>query len=182
MTAPEIRFQQFLDYAKSRSATPARDVMIVSIARQRLWHFEDGVLRRTRTVSTSLRPPSCIENSLGTPTGLHEVCERIGDGVAVGGVFKARVHDGRIYVDCPEHDEGRHLITTRILRLRGLEPGHNAGGDCDTYKRFVYIHGTNREDTLGHPASHGCVLLANTEMLDLFEAIPVGSQLWITLD
>lgn len=73
----------------------------------------------------------------------------------------------------------RNLITTRILRLRGLETGYNAGQGCDSYERYVYIHGTNHEDRIGEPFSGGCVELRNAEMLELFDAVREGDLVWI---
>jgi lipoprotein-anchoring transpeptidase ErfK/SrfK len=69
-------------------------------------------------------------------------------------------------------------ITTRILRLDGLESGVNRGGDVDTLSRFVYLHGTNHEDNLGKPASKGCVRVGNRDMIDLFDRTK-GSTTWL---
>ena len=63
-------------------------------------------------------------------------------------------------------------ITSRILRLQGEEDGRNRGGNVDTYSRFVYIHGTNQEEKLGSPNSHGCILLGNADVVALFDALP----------
>jgi lipoprotein-anchoring transpeptidase ErfK/SrfK len=79
----------------------------------------------------------------------------------------------------PEADTHPNLITSRILWLRGLEPGVNAGGDIDTYSRYVYIHGTNHEDRLGTPQSAGCVLMANLDIIGLHEEVRIGDIVWI---
>ena len=70
----------------------------------------------------------------------------------------------------------------RIMRLRGLEEGVNAGGNKDTYNRFVYIHGTNQEDKIGTPNSHGCVLLKNADVAEVFDVVKDGSIVLISAE
>ena len=120
-----------------------------------------------------------MENSLGTPNGLHEIVDLIGEGEPRGTVFRGRVSTGKLYWEESEEEQQKNLITTRILRLRGLEDGINSGPGVDTYDRYVYIHGTNHEDQLGHPASAGCVLLSNRDMEELFNAVDLGSKVMI---
>ena len=72
-------------------------------------------------MSSSRRPQSCKENSLGTPWGLHEICEKIGGGEEMGMVFEGRKPIGLKYSECDEEKRSKNLITTRILRLRGLQ-------------------------------------------------------------
>ncbi len=134
---------------------------------------------RSYVVSTSLRPPSNIRNSLGTPRGLHHIDERIGAGALPGTVFKGRVNLGRHYQELSDEENAPNLITTRILWLRGLEPGINAGGEVDTHDRYVYIHGTNHEDHLGRPASAGCIEMSNREIIELFDEVRSGDLVWI---
>jgi lipoprotein-anchoring transpeptidase ErfK/SrfK len=92
-------------------------------------------------------------------------------------VFKSRVPTGRHFSEA-EEVEG-NLVTSRILWLRGLEPGVNHGGDVDTYSRYVYIHGTQREDRIGEPMSSGCVLMRNRDIIELFEEVRAGDLVWI---
>ena len=154
-------------------------VLIVSIARQEMdvYHFEEHV--ETLPISTSKKPPSCIENSFGTPWGLHEICEKIGDHEPSGMVFKGRKAIGACFQELSKEENGKNLITSRILRLSGLEPGLNQGGNCDTYNRYVYIHGTNQEDKIGSPASAGCVQMYNADIIRLFPILPEKTMLWI---
>jgi hypothetical protein len=141
--------------------------------------FEDCALRQSYVVSTSLRPPSNVKDSLGTPRGLHHIAEKVGAGAPPGTVFKGRVNLGKHFLELDEEHAARNLITTRILWLRGLEAGINAGGDVDTYNRYIYIHGTNREDRLGSPASSGCIQMNNLEIAGLFEMVRTGDHVWI---
>ena len=144
-----------------------------------LQFFQHGNLVKSYVVSTSKRPPSNVKHSLGTPCGLHEIAERIGGGQPSGMVFKARVSTGQHYSEISDVATNENLITSRILWLRGLEPGMNAGGDVDTHSRYIYIHGTNQEARLGEPLSAGCVLMRNLDIIELYEQVRVGDLVLI---
>lgn len=135
---------------------------------------------RYYVVSTSKRPPSNVAESLGTPRGLHEIAERIGGGQPPGMVFKARVPTGRHFREVmdPAHPD-QNLITSRILWLRGLEPGVNRGGNVDSHARYIYIHGTQAEDRIGQPLSSGCVLMRNDDIVALYEEVRAGDHVFI---
>ena len=161
---------------------PADDCLVVSVVQQTLDHFRRGRHLRTYRVSTARAGTGCVADSLRTPTGLHRVAERIGAGAPAGMVFKARLATGTLAADWPTPED--NLITTRILRLDGAEPGHNRGHDAegrvvDTHARFVYIHGTNQRGGLGRPNSHGCVLLSDEDVTELFDAVPSGAWVYI---
>jgi len=94
-------------------------------------------------------------------------------------VFKARAPTGRHFSEFPGESDQLNLITSRILWLRGLEPGVNLGGDVDTHGRYIYIHGTQREETIGEPMSAGCVLMRNLDIIELFEEVRAGDLVWI---
>jgi len=153
--------------------------LIVRISTHTLQFYRKGELVRAYTISTSRRPPSNIKGSLGTPRGLHEIAERIGAGHAPGMVFKSRIPTGQHYTEIPGWENESNLITTRILWLRGLEPGVNRGGDVDTYDRYVYVHGTNHEQRIGEPLSSGCVLMRNLDIIELYEDVRAGDQVLI---
>ena len=70
------------------------------------------------------------------------------------------------------------VITSRILRLKGLEPSINSGGDVDSYLRYIYIHGTAHEDQIGEKASHGCIRMKNIDIIDLYD---ISSEQMIVL-
>jgi len=155
-------------------------VLLVRIGTSTLQFRHKGRVVRSYIVSTSKRPPSNVANSLGTPSGLHEVAERIGAGQPAGMVFKSRVPTGKHFSEIPEEADGpRNLVTSRILWLRGLEPGINLGGDVDSHKRYIYIHGTHREDRIGKPMSAGCVLMRNADIIELYDEVRVGDLVWI---
>jgi L,D-transpeptidase catalytic domain len=141
--------------------------------------FEECALRKSHVISTSRLPPSNVRDSLGTPRGLHAIGERIGAGAPPGTVFKGRVNLGQHFNELDDEANQRNLITTRILWLRGLEPGVNAGGEVDTHDRYIYIHGTNHEDRLGTPYSAGCIEMNNVEIIELFDQVRTGDLVWI---
>ncbi len=141
--------------------------------------LEKGEISTIFSISTSKNPPSCLTDSRGTPTGLHAIADKIGAGAPEGTVFKGRVVTGQIYDQVSPEDAERNLITSRILRLRGLEIGKNSGEGRDSYDRYIYIHGSNHEDRIGQPFSGGCVEMFNADVIELFEQVDVGDLIWI---
>jgi lipoprotein-anchoring transpeptidase ErfK/SrfK len=105
-----------------------------------------------------------------TPTGRFRVGEKIGRGMPVGTVFKSRRRVKATAKLLGEED----LIMTRILWLEGLDPDNS-----NTHGRFIYIHGTNHEESLGKPASHGCIRMKNTDVLELYDLVDVGTPVVI---
>jgi len=160
---------------------PGERLLAVRISTATLQFFRKGELVKSYGVSTSKRPPSNTRDSLGTPRGLHEIAERIGAGQPPGVVFRSRVPTGRHFSEIPAPESGisENLITSRILWLRGLEPGVNRGGEVDTYERYVYIHGTNHESRIGEPLSSGCVLMRNLDIVELYDVVRAGDLVWI---
>lgn len=71
-------------------------------------------------------------------------------------------------------------ILTRILWLEGIEPGKNSRGRVDTKSRYIYIHGTHDEASIGRPVSHGCIRMNNLDMLEVFKHAFPGERVRIT--
>lgn len=151
----------------------------ISVERKSLALFENGKAVLTFPVSTSAKPSSCLQDSLGTPTGLHRIAQKIGDGARIGEIFKGRRSIGKTYDKLDPDEQVDNLVVTRILWLAGLEPGRNAGPGRDSFERYIYIHGTNHEDKIGQPASGGCIQLRNREMIALFDAVQEGDLVLI---
>lgn len=143
----------------------------ISIDEQTLRLFEDDQFIREFPVSTALKGMGFTLNSYRTPTGRFRICEKIGDGEPSGTIFKQRVPVGMWQ---PGEPTSADFVLTRILRLDGLDPENQ-----NTLERYIYIHGTNQEDQIGQPASHGCIRLRNQEMIELFDAIEVGCEVRI---
>jgi hypothetical protein len=158
---------------------PANQILAVRVATQSMQFYRAGELVRAFAISTSLRSPSNVKGSLGTPLGLHAIAEKIGQDQPPGMVFKSRVPTSRNFGEFSDEENRENLITSRILWLRGLEPGVNQGGTSDSHDRYIYIHGTNHEDRIGSPQSAGCVLMRNLDLVELFEEVRIGDHVWI---
>ena len=149
----------------------ARVAAVAGAARARQPEFE---LRETFRCSTSRHGIGQVAGSNCTPLGLHRIAEKHGGRHPVGTIFRDRLPVGNLADGIPAG-----AITHRILWLDGLEPGCNRGGNVDTYSRYIYIHGTGDEATIGRPASGGCVHLAAADLVPLYAVVPVGTLVWL---
>jgi L,D-transpeptidase YbiS len=150
----------------------------VSVDEQRFRLVEDGKVVWSVPCSTAANGTGSQMGSEKTPLGWHVVSRKIGDGAPVGQVFRGRAPTKEIWK--PGDEVSEDLVLTRILILDGLEPGKNKGGNVDSRARYIYVHGTNDEERIGEPASHGCVRLRNADVVTAFERIPEGTALLIT--
>lgn len=153
----------------------------VSIADQTLTLFDDNdaVVKRY-SVSTAAKGAGEQMGSYQTPRGLHRIRARIGDGLPLGAVLRGRRPTGEICTpELMAAQPGKDWILTRILWLCGEEPGFNRGGGVDTMRRYVYIHGTPDDTELGVPGSHGCIRMRNSDLVELFDRVPVGTPVLI---
>ena len=157
------------------SDTPARQSsedweMQVDIARQMLDLRHHGELMKSWPVSTSRFGLGFEPGSFKTPTGRFMVTQKIGTDEPLWAEFKSRQPTGNIAAPGGEHDG----ILTRILWLSGLDEEN-----ANTRDRYIYFHGTNREDLIGTPASHGCIRLRNDDIAELFDLVPEGVRVVI---
>jgi L,D-transpeptidase YbiS len=153
----------------------------ISVARQQLGLFdEDGQLIAEYPVSTSRFGTGSQNGSNQTPLGLHRIKDKLGGAMPVNEVFIGRIPHGSLE-ECIERgvDLPDDVIMSRIMWLEGMEPGRNKGGYVDTYQRYIYIHGTNHEDTIGTPTSIGCIRMRNADVVDLFRQVEIGSEVLI---
>jgi hypothetical protein len=156
-------------------------VLVADLCEKILEFWENGFRRSAYPVSFGKRPRSCKDGSLGTPWGLHEIAEKHGDGEQPGMVFVAREATGECWHERPDAGpDQKCLVTTRILRLRGLEPGVNAGSGIDSFDRYIYIHGTNHPEQFPENISAGCLLMRDEDLVELFENVPPGTHVWIS--
>jgi hypothetical protein len=170
---------EFISSYKRLEISPTRFALLVSIAGQIVSLFEQNQFAKQFPCSTSRFGIGQTEGSNCTPLGLHRIAEKIGAGEPAGTVFKSRKVVG--HTSQPEFADAK--ITTRILWLEGLEPGLNKGfnGDVnvDSHARYIYIHGTADQKSIGLPASHGCIHLADADLIPLFDLLPAGTLVWI---
>jgi len=153
----------------------------VSIPQQTLTVFDGTQILAYFSISTAANGAGCQKNSGCTPTGQHIIRAKIGEGAPINSVFVGRRATGEIC--SPElmaEFPNRDWILTRILWLSGTEVGVNRLGDVDTMQRYIYIHGTPDNVALGQPGSHGCIRMRNTDVIALFNMVPVGTPIHIS--
>lgn len=149
-------------------------IVIVSIAEQRLYLFDDEALVEQFVISTASNGCGCESGSEKTPLGLHRIAEKIGNGSPIHTRFIGRKETGECLPALAEGDYSEvDAITSRILWLEGLEEGLNKGGKVDSFHRYIYIHGTNEEWRLGSPVSHGCIRMSNANVISLYDKVAV---------
>lgn len=121
-----------------------------------------------------------LEGSECTPTGRHRIRAKIGGHQASGTVFVGRRATGEIHSEeLSQQWPQRDWILTRILWLCGNEVGVNRGGNVDTQRRYVYIHGAPDSHPMGIPSSHGCIKMRNEDIIALFDLVVVGTTVTI---
>lgn len=158
---------------------PDGRLLWVDVAAQRLWVLESFRAVACLRCSTAERGLGEAEGSFRTPRGWHEVVERIGGDLPAGAVLQSRRWTGRCWSPGVDAAGEEDLVLSRVLWLDGREPGFNRGGEVDSRRRYIYIHGTNHPDRLGVPASHGCVRLACADVIALHDRIDAGHRVWI---
>lgn len=142
--------------------------LFVDIKSQKLFLTEGDQIIREYDISSSKFGTGNLENSNRTPLGIHKIINKYGHNAPAGRIFQSRIDTG---VDWHKDITGDNLILTRILRLQGLEPGVNQGPGIDSFERYIYIHGTNREELIGTPMSHGCICMRNEDIIELFDIV-----------
>ncbi len=157
----------------SSSALAAQDLQIrVSVPEQRLYLFDGEKKLTSYRVSTSAFGLGDRYGSYATPLGHLVVASKVGDGAAIGAVFKGRCRTGEI---CKINAAGRDPIVTRILHLSGTEKQNSRA-----YSRGIYIHGTADERHIGRPVSYGCIRMKSKDVVKLFNTVGVGTSVEIT--
>ncbi len=146
-----------------------RHRVVISVPEQRMAVLDEGAVVATYPVSTSKFALGDWPGSRGTPLGELEIAKKIGNSAPSGAVFKSRRRTGEILSpDAP----GRDPIVTRILWLRGLE-----ARNANAYSRYIYIHGTAEERTIGTPASYGCIRMRSRDVIQLYQAVGFDHEL-----
>jgi len=152
------------------------ELLYVSITDQKLYHMLSREIIKTYNISSSKYGEGNSANSNKTPLGVHIIKEKYGEKTPINGRMIGRIFYGdiaHIYLDTitSKTDD----ITSRILWLEGTEQGKNKGDGIDSYKRYIYIHGTSEEGLIGKPASHGCIRMKNKDVIDLFKEVSIGT-------
>lgn len=146
----------------------------VSLARQELEVREGSQVIETYPVSTAKNGPGFEDGSFCTPLGRFRICEKFGDGQPPETIFRSREPVGTWNSESSQEDD---LVLARILRLDGLDEENS-----NSYERFIYIHGTNHEEQIGTPVSHGCVRMRNKDVVNLFQIVELETVVVISND
>lgn len=171
---------------KKNEFATSRRKLIVDSQKQTAELWEDSERIAIYAISTAKNGLGCEVGSYCTPTGKLRVAQKIGDGAPLGRIFKARVDTN---IDWPLKRESTaefgqsnlgmsasdDLILTRILWLEGAEEKNS-----NTIYRHIYLHGTNQEDLLGSPVSHGCVRFSSKDIIDVFNKLHIGDEVEIS--
>ncbi len=146
----------------------------INIATQQLTVWQQQQIIAQFIISSALKGVGEIQGSEQTPRGQHIIRAKIGQNQPINSVFKARRPTGEIYnAELAAQFPTRDWILTRIMWLSGCEEGKNRGGQCDTMRRYIYIHGTPDTEPMGIPKSHGCIRMRNEDIIQLFDLVPV---------
>jgi lipoprotein-anchoring transpeptidase ErfK/SrfK len=147
-----------------------RPTIHISVRDQLLRLKCDDKILGSYPVSTSRFGVGSEEGSMKTPIGRFRIAEKIGADLPAGTIFQSRVP---LDPSGPPPQNDDHVLS-RILWLDGLE-AHNS----NTRDRFIYIHGTNHEDEIGQPASHGCIRMKNADLIAIFDQVPLDAEVII---
>lgn len=142
--------------------------VLISIRDQKMMIVKDGVPVKSYPVSTSKFGLGDKPGSKYTPLGTMRIARKIGDGAPSGAVFKSRRRTGEIL---RPNSPGRDPIVSRIIWLKGMEEKNR-----NAYRRYIYIHGTPEEWSIGSPASYGCIRMKSRHIMDLYRRIGVGAE------
>ncbi|MAR92278.1 MAG: L,D-transpeptidase [Pseudomonadota bacterium] len=152
----------------------------IDIGGQLLELWQQGRCICSWPVSTARNGPGNRSGSNQTPLGRHRIRACIGADAPVGTVFVGRRPTGETYsAELATRHPGRDWILTRILWLCGEETGVNRGGDVDSQRRYIYIHGTPDSEPMGIPLSHGCIRMRNGDVIELFDRVGPGTPVLI---
>ena len=165
--------------------------LLVNLTTQKLILINDLKEINSYDISSSKFGVGNLNDSYQTPLGLHTINEKIGENRPINTIFKGRkIVEGGITIEDLANPEFKNfknkhfkefddLITSRILWLKGCEKGVNLGDNIDTYKRFIYIHGTAHEELIGQVASYGCIRMRNRDVIELFDSVDKGTFVYI---
>ena len=154
--------------------------LLINIAKQTLSVYQHDKEVSCYDISTAKNGTGSQQDSGCTPLGAHIIAQKIGSGQPINTVFVGRVATGEIYSEAlGKQYPDRDWILSRILWLAGVEEGKNKGsneqGGCDTYQRYIYIHGMPDSEPTGVPRSHGCIRMRNRDMIELFTQVKEGT-------
>lgn len=152
--------------------------ILININQQQLDLIDcEDRLIKSYSISSAKNGTSQLRGSYCTPLGKHIIRAKIGDKQPLNTVFVKRRPTGEIYSpELAAQYPRRDWILTRIFWLSGCEVGFNRLGMVDTMRRYIYIHGSPDSAVMGKPGSIGCIRMHNNDLLELFDTVPVGTE------
>ena len=143
-------------------------LIYISLVTQRLTLYKNFEKIKIYKISSSKYGEGGQEDSNKTPLGAHYIKNCIGKDEEIFTIFKNRkATKDKTKVLRSEQRSKEDIISSRILWLDGLEIGKNKGEGVDSLSRYIYIHGTNEEGLLGKKASHGCIRMGNSDIIEM---------------
>lgn len=175
------------DYRMMRTVAQPADTMnkqlhqlLIDVPTQQLFYLLNGKCFKIYPISTAKNGVGERRGSEKTPRGWHIIRAKIGQACPINTIFVGRRPLEEIYLPQLEAKyPNRDWILTRILWLSGLEHGKNRLGECDTMRRYIYIHGCPDSKPMRVPLSHGCIRMHNQDIIELFDLIPSGAKVFI---
>ncbi len=157
-------------------------MILISITEQKLMLIQDNYKIAEYPISTSKFGIGNKAESNMTPLGYHLIKEKVGDHIPKYSIYKAGKFTKEIATINNEKAFNEDHITTRIIKLEGMENGINRGIGIDSFEREIWIHGTSSESKIGTPASNGCIRMKNDDIILLFNSIEVGTPVNIEMN
>ncbi len=137
-------------------------------------------IQKTYAVSNGKSGLGNRRGSGGTSPGIHYVYFKQHMNAQSGEIVWAKPYDlvGKI-VEPTQGDQWWEpsIITTRRIRLAGLERINS-----NTIRRAILFHGTHEEGFIGMQKSGGCIRMINDEVIELADAVEVGTLVNIVGD
>jgi lipoprotein-anchoring transpeptidase ErfK/SrfK len=154
---------------EDQSADAAYSI-VIDCTLQLLRLFEGKDLIFEALISTSRFGPGFEPGSCKTPTGHFRIHQKIGDGATIGTVFENCVP----VTESINWSRTEDAITSRILWLDGIDLEN-----ANTKERYICIHGTNEENLIGRPVSHGCIRMRNKDVIRLYQLVDIDTSVKI---
>lgn len=146
----------------------------VDVDRQSMSFLQQGTCIAHTSVSTSAFGLGNAPGSKQTPLGWHRAVEIIGRDAPLGQRFVSREPAGKPLKDFTGGTGD--FILSRIVILEGLIHGLNH----NSRERYIYLHGTDQEEHLGTPCSHGCIRVKNKTLAQWIERLDsIQPYVWI---
>ena len=106
-----------------------------------------------------------ISYPIGAPTG-----EALWSGISY-------VSEKRVNPNWTPTEEMRRENPTLPASVPGGHPRNPLGVRAMYLGKTTYrIHGTDAPWTVGQPVSHGCIRMLNSDVIDLYERVPIGTR------